>query len=244
MSDSTVLQIKASQFKRLVEPVLPFADKGDTLPILEAVMFRSHGGRLYAHATDRYRLGVQRVEAEVADGLTFLLASKSIRAILNLYRGTKLHDPDLVLTVTADSLRVAGAGSLGFSSDSYTTWPLTPGDYPTVGTLITQAATRALEGVAPTSVNAAFLGDFKMAAVHAEGIEPVRMWTSPNKPNLIRVGDDFIGVLMPVRYTGDADRGPALGDDWAALLAVGEMKGGTALVETVKPGEAAVAVKA
>lgn len=244
MTDHTTLRIKASQLRRLVEPVLPFTDSDRWgLPALESVLFRSHGGHLYAHATDRYRLGVQRVPVEVADGLTFCLSAKSIRAILALYKGTKTHNPDLEVTVEETRLRVTGAGSLGFSADSFTSWDLMTSEYPKIGSILLEAAKRAAEGVEPTAVNAGYLGDYKMAAQHDPDITPIQVWPHRTRPNFIRIGRDFVGALMPVRYSDDGDQGPGLDEDWTVILG-GGMTTGTVLVETIEPAEDDAAVPA
>lgn len=236
--------LATSQLRALFSPVLPFADKGDSLPILAAVRVHSSGGYLYATATDRYRIGVQRVqvaptpadegeEKPLPDGIQFVLDRAAIQGLLSLHKPTRGHgDPELEFTVSADRVTVTGAGSFGFM-DSSTTWRrLDDGfgiQYPSVGAIITTALQQAAntEPTPPIAVafNPAYLADFR----HVQGTQrygdPMRLWiTSVTKPALVRIGDDFIGALMPVRFASDGPTDGQLDESWAAAVAAAETK--------------------
>ena len=219
---STTITMKASQVRALFEPILPFTDKGDSLPSLTCALITSAGGYLYATATDRYRLGVQRVKVgdSLPDGLRFLIERSSMRGILALYKVSRHDDPEMKLTIDGERLTITGAGSFGFL-DSSTSWSLPGYEYPKISRLLTDAAETAGKGSKPTALNAAFLADFR-AAVPRFGTNPMRVWTNGTHATFVRIGEDFIGALMAVRFSDDLTDGyaPGLGDDWLAGLGV------------------------
>ena len=211
--------LTTTQLHALFAPVLPFADKGDTLPILAGVRVHSSGEYLYATATDRYRLGVQRVKVTPPDedtvgappNLVFILEGSAVRGLLSLHKTVRGGgDPALTFTVREDRVTVSGAGPFGFM-DSSTSWRTVHGTYPNLASILTEAVERAnakTEKHGPpvgACFNPTYLADFRhVTPRHSQ--EPLRLWiTSPTKPMLVRVGEDFVGALMPVRFTGDGE---------------------------------------
>ena len=215
---SITVTMKASQVRALFEPILPFTDKGVSLPSLTCALVTSTGGHLYALATDRYRIGVQRVKVgdSLPDGLRFLIERSSMRGILALYKVSRADDPELTLAIEDSRLTITGAGSFGFL-DSSTSWSLPSHEFPKVSQVLVQACELAAKGTAPTALNAAYLADFR-AAVPRIGNQPMRIWAQESLPSLVRIGDDFIGALMPVRSVGHDYADGALGDEWLAAL--------------------------
>lgn len=232
--------LAASQLHALLSPVLPFADKGDTLPILEAVQVRSSGEYLYATATDRYRLGVQRVKVDnLPEGLDFVLSRATVRGILALHKPSRRDgDPELTITVfthveernypsegtkvrVADRVTVSGGGSFGFL-DSSTSWPVVSGEYPKVNGILREAAERASkvpEGVVGAAFNPAYLADFRLAQPPHSTTPMVLFVGSGRLATLVRIGDDFIGAIMPVRWAADRAT-DELDEAWNTALGV------------------------
>jgi hypothetical protein len=240
--------LTTTQLHALLAPVLPFADKGDTLPILAGVRVHSSGEYLYATATDRYRLGVQRVKVTPPDedtvgvpaDLVFVLEGSAVRGLLAMHKTVRGGgDPALTFTVREDRVTVTGAGSFGFM-DSSTSWRTVDGTYPKLASILTAAVERANakpeEHGPPVGAcfNPTYLADFQhVTPRHSR--EPLRLWIgSATSAMLVRVGQDFIGALMPVRYAdgnGAASNGaPELDTDWVNALAAPETKPDTKAV--------------
>lgn len=237
--------LRTSQMRALVTPVLPFAEKdAGYVPILAALRFHTSGGYLYATATDRYRLAVQRVKVQPAeesdeatplpDGIEFVLERTSIRGLLALHKTVRGGgDPELTFTVSEDRVTVTGSGSFGFM-DSSTAWRRLDLDrgsepYPSLSAVLqaaVDAAVKAPTQAGPTAVNPKYLADFQHASP-AHSADPLRMWlTGDMRPILVRLGDDFVGALMPVRWASEEPRtGVELDDAWYSALRIDKPKG-------------------
>jgi DNA polymerase III sliding clamp (beta) subunit (PCNA family) len=249
-NDPPTFTLKASEFRALVVPVLGFAENSHSYtPVLACLRFHSSGEHLYATATDRYRLGVSRVRAmqqvePLEEGtapvyvpppaLSFLLEAKAVRGLLTLHKAVRRSDPELTFTVHPDRVTVTGGGSMGFLGDSSTHWATRPGsEFPTVATILLETIKRASSAPDKTAAvvgagfNADYLGDFRSAVTRGSSWatrEPVRLWvTSPTRPALIKVGEDFVAALMPVRVAHDDTSAPAgLSEDWTTALTAAE----------------------
>jgi hypothetical protein len=207
--------MKASQFRALVAPVIPLADQSAWgLPILNAVSIEAHGDYLIATATDRYRLGVQRIKmAEAVPGFAALVSIRVLRSVLSIFKATRKSDPMLSITSSEGVLAVKSIGGLGidygFMSGSMT-WPLVDGQYPKVRSILTEAV--AKEDSAPLLLNPSFLADF--AAAQTNG-EPIVMRGTAGHAVFVQVGADFIGAIMQVTKS----EAPKVDADWTTFLA-------------------------
>jgi len=207
--------LNASQFRFLVAPVIPLAEKTTwTLPILSAVLIEGEGQYLTATATDRYRAGVQRIKVDVdVSGFTALVSIRSLRSILSIFKTTRKFNPELTFTVTDTTFAVEAVGTMsmdtGFVSGSMA-WPLVDGKYPKVRGIIADAQARAAEG--DYLMNPAFLADFQSAQHHGE---PMLMRGTPGHPIFVQIGADFVGAIMQPR-SKDA---PVFDAEWAVHFA-------------------------
>ena len=212
---TTTVTMKASQFRALVAPVIPLADQSpDYIPILNAVSIEAHGDYLIATATDRYRLGVQRVKmAEAVPGFAALVSIRVLKSILSIFKATRKSDPMLSITSSEGVLAVKSIGGLGidygFMSGSMT-WPLVDGEYPKTISILADAA--AKEDTAPLLLNPSFLADFGAAQKHGE---PMVMRGTAGHAVFVQIGADFVGAIMQVR----SSEAPKLDADWTTFLA-------------------------
>ena len=213
---TTTVTMKASQFRDLVAPVMPLADKTNNLPALGAVLIQANGPYLIATATDRYRVGVQRVRLdEAAPGFRALVSLRSLRSILSIFKVSRSADPDLSITSAEQMFTVNAVGAMdldpyGIVSGSMS-WPLVPGEYPKgINEIITASSTAQPDG--PLLLNAHLLADFKFAQAHGH---PMVMRGRMAGATFIQIGPDFIGAIMSVR----ASLGSELDSDWTAFLA-------------------------
>jgi len=213
---TTTVTMKASQFHDLVAPVMPLADKSGNLPALGAVLIQANGPYLLATATDRYRVGIQRVRLdEAAPGFTALISLRSLKSILSIFKVSRSADPDLSITSAEHMLTVDAIGAMDL--DPYgivsgrMSWPLVAGDYPKgIHDIITASSTAQPEG--PLLLNANLLADFKFAQVQGH---PMVMRGRVEGATFIQIGPDFIGAIMSVR----ASLASELDADWTTFLA-------------------------
>lgn len=228
----TAITLTATQLRDLVTPVIPHASKDQTLPVLTALRIRSAGKYVTAIATDRYRIGFQRIEPTQAPAAGFDAAVPVpvLKRVMAMFRPTRWHNPVLELAVDAERLRVSltdtmtdqqqtsGTGDVdGLAGASLTFTLRTDFPYPNIDRLIREA----LEGVPDEAAMAAvfnpeFLADFRLGQPRHE---PMRITATggPARPWLIRIGDDFIGLLVPVRFTSDQGA-PGDTTSWLPLL--------------------------
>ena len=207
----TAITLTASQLRDLLAPVMPHASKDDTVGILVAVRIRTAGKYVTAIATDRYRIAFQRVALDPAPepGFDALVAVRVLKRILTIFKPGRMHDPALTLTVTDTRLTVTAADTIeqaqglddGGLIGASMTFQLVDGDYPKIDRLVRDALNGKPEDTAMApSFNPAFLADFRIGQPRNTPmrIEP----TGPvNKPWLIHIGEDFIGLLVPIRYS-------------------------------------------
>lgn len=229
----TAITLTATQLRDLLTPVIPHASKDETLPTLRAVHIRTAGKYVTAIATDRYRIGFQRValDPEPEAGFDAVLSAVAIKRLLALFRPSRSHNPAVRLTIDGARITAAAASTLDdgeqpnmwFLGDGLAgaslTFQLVDGDYPKVDRLIRDALNSKAEDAAMApSFNPEFLADFRIG--QPKHIPMQISATGPvKKPWLIRIGDDFIGLLVPVRYA-DPATAPGDTDTWLPLLDV------------------------
>lgn len=196
----TTIKISASNLARLLTPVLPFVDKGRSLPVFGCVRLHTSGDWVVATATDRCRLVHKRVRAESPGELTALIDHADAAMILRTFKATKMHDPELSLTFDGERLTISTSDGLAGMLAAELAWATPAHEWPKTSTIIPKAIADIREhGCEPTAVNPQFLADFRLAStLH----EPVLMWNRMSGANIFTVGDDFIGAIMPVRQPG------------------------------------------
>jgi DNA polymerase III sliding clamp (beta) subunit (PCNA family) len=209
--------MKASQLRALVAPVIPLADQTAwNLPVLNAVSIEAHGDYLIATATDRYRLGVQRIKmAEAVPGFAALISIRALRSILSIFKATRKSDPMLSITSSEGVLSVASVGALdigaGFLSSSMT-WPLVDGQYPKVRSILADASVK--ESAGDLALNPSLLAAFAAAQVQGEAMV---MRGTAGHAVFVQIGEDFVGAIMQMKNT-DASA-LKLDADWTGFLA-------------------------
>lgn len=215
---ATSVSIAASDFHRLVKAVIPLADRGVALPVLNAVWLRGHGQWISATATDRYRVGVKRVKCEAPEGWQALIPLSALRSLLATFKPSLRNDPTLTLTPDGTRLAVSVAGLDSWADITGGTlhFRLDEGQYPkSIDDLLAGYAAASDPLPDGAAFNPHFLADFKAAS---EGGEPMRLGSDRilgnGKPNalVVRIGDHFIGAVIGARIV-DAER-----PDWTDLF--------------------------
>lgn len=214
--------ISLADWDHLISRAVIFAGRDFTMPLLRAVRLYEARGRLYAASTDRYRVAfvAAHESVEVPRGFEVLLSTQSLADLARVTK-TPAKVRNLVgLTITADKetvhVSVAALPGLG---DVELTLKQVEGQYPPLGRLMHTALTDTSEAVTTVAFTPAFLADY---AKVAPPYTPVRIQVhGPNKPAVIRIGEDFLSALVPVRFAAD-DRNA--GDDtlWEHLAPADE----------------------
>jgi DNA polymerase III sliding clamp (beta) subunit (PCNA family) len=212
------LTISIRDLKALVEPVMPFAARDDGLPTINTVYIESRGSHLLAFATDRFRLGCQRLAA-AEDGRwpewSANIPVATLRSIFQTYKPKRFAEPMVTLKIDGDALTVHGDDALVDLLDASVTYPLAGGAFPKVRNILREAIASEERG-GEVGVNPAFLADF--ARGRSGG--PLAMRVGGEKsPILFADGDDFVAVLMPRRLVGgEGSTFPSL-SSWDDLFA-------------------------
>lgn len=210
------ITITARQLRDLVTPVLPLVAKHDGMPELTGVQFRATGTTLTALATDRYRAGMCRVELAEAGGFEALIRVADIKRVLALFKPTRFDDPTLVITRDHERISVESAGAFDGLSSASLSFDVQDGEFPKAITGLLRGALEQSEaGPRHTSMNAKFLADFQYAVRDGSAIR-LYLGTTAAEPTGIAIGDHFIGVIMPKRIVGGAEKNPL--DGWRELL--------------------------
>lgn len=207
-------QISAREFVDTLTTALTFALRDSTLPMLDGVDLNIHKGQLVTTATDRFRLALIRSEIDELEGkdgrlgfLDYAAARRLIALVKPAGRGAGMILVPLTVTVADGKITVDN------KSERVTVPISTIVTPPDVIKLITESIAREAKSSRDWSVNPKLLASFATAS--RGDMAAVRV-NDPTRPLIVSIGDNFIGLLMPVRM-GD----PEAGHD-KALAAWGE----------------------
>lgn len=175
------------------------------LPMLEAVRLEFTDGQLIAVATDRFALGVSRVEYR-GPAATVCVGGSDAKALVKMARTLKRDEKSrqVDVEVGAEGAQLAFRFSTG---ESMTVRGLDV-SFPQWRSLIPTDAAR-MGGITGCGYNPALVAKFAKVrpGEHGAGARMV-MFPSVTAagrpgPTAVRVGEGFIGLLMPIRPDGD-----------------------------------------
>jgi len=192
--------IDRADLVRVLTEASMFATKSNDIPMLHAVRLEATGTHLLAVATDRFVLGVSRAPYE---GTPFMITLpmpevKLVVGACKLKAGRFIKPDDVV------DLRVTPKGTLLHVAldETVITVPTFKGDFPYPDwRKLLGISTNVDEVLGTVAVNPTYLAKFGR-------IGPTRAkfyLRGPNKPVMVSVGEDFVGLIMPIR--------PADGED-------------------------------
>jgi hypothetical protein len=203
-----VTTINAHKLQRLIKQTRPHISPDDTLPPINGIRFECDGIHIHALATDRYTFAAARTKVrEETDTWSVTIAEKDL-GWLTGWLETHEGDTILDLSTGADGLTVTDdKGKLIVPAKDLT--------FPKWQNLFRDTLQDASASGDLVSVDTEMLARWKDADSH------LRVWhTAPEKP-LLLVGDDFLGLQMPARYSGDAKDRPAVLSAWSGSLGKG-----------------------
>lgn len=208
MTTAPSLTLPVAELHRLLTPVLPMASRDDGLPVLCAVLVEVDDGQVFAWATDRFNLGLSRLpvegdEVQVDPAFRALIPVDDVKHLLSLFRVRRGHaDAAVRLTVESDNqLRVESAAGLFEFASVSVAYRLLSGAYPNTRSLLVKELSEPRAETSPDwfICNPDFLAKFKAAGDTVAVDLPARV----GRPAVIRVGDRFVGLLMPRRTEAD-----------------------------------------
>lgn len=200
--------INAHKLQRLIRQTRPHISPDDTLPPINGVRLECDGIHIHALATDRYTFAAARAKVrEETDTWTATIGEEDLgwfTAWLETHKG----DTILNLTATDDGLTVT-------DDNGKLVVPAKDHSFPKWQNLFRDAMKDASTSGDMVSVDTKMLARWKDADSH------LRVWqTEPEKP-LLLVGEDFLGLQMPCRYSGDGKDRTAVLSDWSGSLGKG-----------------------
>ena len=191
----------------MLAAVLPHTSTANDLPVLNAVRLELDGDRLLAVASDRYSLAICRASlkqwdenAKPVKGTTAHIRVADVKRLLAFLRPQR----KMVATwkLTASQLTVSFAGGSSISV------PTSDGEnFPQWRALVGPLFDREPEPGARMGFTPRVVEHFHQSAKAVGGLHETWQFISPLKPVIVRIGDDFLGLLMPCRLPDDA---PAL----------------------------------
>jgi len=219
-----VTTINAHKLQRLIKQTRPHISDDDTLPAINGIRFECDGVHIHALGTDRYTFAVARTKVrEETDTWSFTVSAQTLAWLVPWLEN---HEGDTILDLTA------GTDALTITDDEgKLTVPAKDHTFPKWQGLFRDALTDAATSGDMVSVDTKMLARWEKADTH------LRTWQAhPEKP-LLFVGDDFIGMQMPCRYSGDDKDRVTVLDTWSRTL----RKGGKPEQITAPPAPGAVA---
>lgn len=196
--------LKASDLYTAIADAVNFmAPTAVNLPMLDAMSLEFTPGQLIVAATDRFTLGVSRVEYSGA-AFTVLIAGKDAKALVKMAKTLKRDERSR--EVEAEFAESGDAVTFRFSSGEALTVRAQDLAFPKWRHLLPSDESR-MGSVEGTGYAPSLLAKFAKVRVderHKMAVFPTAQQSGRPGPTIIRIGPDFIGLVMPVRAVGDS----------------------------------------
>ena len=203
---NTKIEIGVHELRDLVAGVIPLADTGTGLPVLECVLLRGHGDQITATATDRYRIGISRVDVQAPDGFRALVRAVDLKAILKTFRPTRNTSPTLTLDFDDGYVSVSSTGSMIDFAGATIRYRLDDGEFPKADSIVASDGD-TVDIPAGTAFNPKFLGGFDAARRSPADPLVIRAIGHPMATRMqLSIGDYFVGALMSMRAPSSSGR--------------------------------------
>lgn len=189
----------------LSDAVLFTASPSARVPFLEAVRLEFGGGQLVAVATDRFVLGASRVEYS-GEAFMMMVAGGDAKALVKMAKTAKRDERAREVTI-----EVADAGAqvtFRFSTGESLMVRGADVQFPKWRQLIPTDTSR-MGGIVGMGYVPANMARFAKARAEEQStgammvVFPSVTSSGVPGPSAIRIGEDFVGMLMPVRAPGD-----------------------------------------
>lgn len=198
--------LKAKALYTAVSDALNFAAPASAMvPCLEAVRLEAVDGQLVAAATDRFVLGVSCVDY-AGDAFTVMIAATDAKALVKMAKTLKRDEGSREVTV-----EVVGAGAqvtFRFSTGEALTVRGLDVEFPRWRQLVPSDDAR-MGGIVGMGYSPALVSKFtKVRPDEGERMVVFPSLTSDGRPGptVVRIGERFVGLLMPLRAPGGEER--------------------------------------
>lgn len=203
------IDTKASDLFRIMNDALQFVSAPIGVPAIESVRIETTPNdadtvNLIGVATDRFVLGASRVIADGDAGVGFTLATSDVKNVLRIAKTAKRDASWRRVTIDVDT--DAGRISFTFSSGENVTVNAIGDEFPRWRQLLAADADAIARPAGGLGVDPLKLATFSRVAAAKES--PMRMFPGVDdagrlKPVHVIIGDDFYGLVMPVRAPAD-----------------------------------------
>lgn len=195
--------IRAKDLADALADALLFAGNDYTLPVLNGIRLEADGVQLTAVGTNRYVLGVRKVELP-SDAFTFLLNrddTKDLISLLKTRQHTHKRGPEVSVAVAEPN----GPGNgrlMTVKTDALTVqYNEVPGEFPKWRGLVeNMKANEKKDTVGTCGLNAHYLALFSRLSTVGP-MTPLRLTTTGANDGVQLSAGDFWGALMPVRLS-------------------------------------------
>jgi DNA polymerase III sliding clamp (beta) subunit (PCNA family) len=193
--------MKAADLHPVITEAKNFAGRDATLPMLQNVRIEATETQLVAVATDRFLLGVSRADY-AGEAFTVSIEGQQVDALLRMAKTASRDAQWREVTIERRDDDSHNVIEFRFNSGEEITVTPSAHEFPKFRQLIpttTLLETETLHESPVIGFNAAYLAKFaKIAGAHA-----MRVYARGDKPTVVLIGDDFVGLIMPVRVAED-----------------------------------------
>jgi hypothetical protein len=200
-----VTTINAHKLQRLITQTRPHASHDDTLPPINGIRLECDGVHIHALATDRYTFAAARTKVREETDVWSVTVSEQTLGWLVPW--LEAHEGDTILDLSA------GADGLTITDDEGKLLvPVTNSTFPKWQHLFRDALQDASDSGDLVSLDTKMLARWK----HAD--TQLRVWQTAAEKPLLLIGEDFLGMQMPCRYSGGGGDRTAVLSDWSGSL--------------------------
>jgi hypothetical protein len=200
------IDAKSSDIFTLLNDALQFASPAIGVPAIEAVRIETSTNdaetiNVLGVATDRFVLGVSRITAAGDAGLGFTIATDDVKNVLRIAKTAKRDAGWRRVTIEHNETTV----SFTFSSGENITVRTVEADFPRWRQLLVVDVDAIARPAAGLGVDPLKIAQF--ARIAAAKTSPMQLFPGVDdagrlKAVHVRIGDDFYGLVMPVRAPG------------------------------------------
>lgn len=195
--------LKSNDLHRVLTEAKLFTSRDDTLPMLGCVRLEATETQLTAAATDRFLLGVSRADY-AGEAFTVNIEGPDVDTLTRIAKTSKRDAEWREVTIerTDDTRSIV----YGFNSGESLTITASDQEFPKYRQLIPDTDMVDTE---TTSLGTEFGFDASKLARFAkiDGSHVMRVYPRGAKPTVVLIGEDFLGLIMPVRLGEDHRQG-------------------------------------
>ena len=201
------LTLKAHALHTVMSDAIVFAGTDATIPAINGIRLETvQRGAIVdviAVATDRFTLGVSRADGsgDILPG--FNLAASDAKNIVRIAKTVARMQSYRTVDVETDDYTQNVVFT--FSSGESVTVRKSDHEFPHWRQLFPTDDAGMADDVSGVGYTPEYLAKFGKVA--ASKRNPMRFFPRVSKPGAVMIGDDFMGIIMPVRIPGDTDRG-------------------------------------